>query len=67
MHDAAAPAFPIMVWFYARLARREEGDMIAAFGDDYRRYARTVPAFAPWLGHASEPKEPKGHGVLPQT
>jgi protein-S-isoprenylcysteine O-methyltransferase Ste14 len=59
--------FPLMVWFYARLARREEADMVAAFGDDYRRYARTTPAFFPWIGSASKATEPKGTGVLPQA
>ena len=51
--------FPVLVWFYARLARREEADMIAAFGDDYRAYASHTPAFFPWTGHPSSPREPK--------
>jgi len=28
--------------------RREEGEMIAKFGEPYRRYCREVPAFVPW-------------------
>lgn len=55
--------FPLLVWFYARLARREEADMVAAFGDDYRRYARQTPAFIPWVGGASTPKEPRSPGL----
>ena len=39
--------FPILVWMYARLARREEEEMLAAFGEDYRRYAAATPAFFP--------------------
>lgn len=39
--------FPVMVTLYVRLARREERDALAEFGDDYRRYAARVPAFIP--------------------
>jgi methanethiol S-methyltransferase len=42
--------FPVLVWMYARLARREEREVAAAFGDDYARYARHTPAFFPRLG-----------------
>jgi protein-S-isoprenylcysteine O-methyltransferase Ste14 len=42
--------FPILVFMYARLARREEQDAIADFGDEYLRYARATPAFIPRLG-----------------
>jgi protein-S-isoprenylcysteine O-methyltransferase Ste14 len=41
--------FPVLVWMYARLARAEERDAIASFGDAYRRYAARVPAFIPRL------------------
>jgi protein-S-isoprenylcysteine O-methyltransferase Ste14 len=39
--------FPVLVWMYVRLARAEEREAIAAFGDAYRRYAAGVPAFFP--------------------
>jgi protein-S-isoprenylcysteine O-methyltransferase Ste14 len=39
--------FPILVFMYARLARREEADMLAQFGDEYRRYRDAVPALFP--------------------
>ena len=42
--------FPVLVFMYARLARREEADMLAQFGDEYRRYMRAVPAFIPRFG-----------------
>jgi protein-S-isoprenylcysteine O-methyltransferase Ste14 len=41
--------FPVLVWMYVRLARTEEQDVIATFGDAYRLYAKTVPAFFPRL------------------
>jgi protein-S-isoprenylcysteine O-methyltransferase Ste14 len=41
---------PVLLWMYLRLARQEEAEVIAAFGDTYRRYAAAVPAFVPHLG-----------------
>jgi len=41
--------FPILVFMYGRLARNEERDMLAEFGDEYRRYVDAVPAFFPEL------------------
>lgn len=39
--------FPILVIMYARLARFEEREAEARFGDRYRGYAATVPGFWP--------------------
>jgi protein-S-isoprenylcysteine O-methyltransferase Ste14 len=39
--------FPVLVAMYVVLARHEEKDAIAEFGDDYRRYAERVPGFIP--------------------
>lgn len=39
--------FPVLVVMYVRLARSEERDAEAAFGDEYRRYAAVTPAFIP--------------------
>jgi protein-S-isoprenylcysteine O-methyltransferase Ste14 len=41
--------FPILVTMYVRLARREERDAQAEFGDAYARYAMNTPAFFPRL------------------
>lgn len=42
--------FPMLAWMYVRLARREEQEARAAFGEAYDRYAAQVPAFVPRLG-----------------
>ena len=39
--------FPILVFAYLRLARAEEQDTLARFGEDYRRYMSTTPRFIP--------------------
>lgn len=39
--------FPLLVWMYVRLARREERDVTAEFGPAYRAYATRTPAFIP--------------------
>jgi protein-S-isoprenylcysteine O-methyltransferase Ste14 len=44
--------FPILVWMYARLARREEREVRAELGDVYARYAAATPAFVPRLRRA---------------
>jgi protein-S-isoprenylcysteine O-methyltransferase Ste14 len=41
--------FPVLVVMYVRLARHEEADAIAAFGEEYRDYMARVPAFIPSL------------------
>ncbi len=42
--------FPVLVSMYVRLARREEREVLAEFGDEYARYAANTPAFFPRLG-----------------
>ncbi len=39
--------FPVLVFTYLRLARREERDAREEFGEAYRRYEEDTPAFLP--------------------
>ena len=39
--------YPILVVLYYRLARREERDMVAQFGDEYEEYRETTGMFLP--------------------
>ena len=41
--------FPVLVVMYVKLARNEEREALATFGDDYRRYMAEVPGFIPHL------------------
>lgn len=41
--------FPVLVWMYVHLARREESEAVAEFGEAYEAYAGRVPAFVPRL------------------
>lgn len=42
--------FSILVFVYAHLARREEQEALARFGESYRRYQAETPAFFPRIG-----------------
>ena len=42
--------FPVLVFIYVRLAKREEQDAINEFGDAYKKYQQTTPAFFPQFG-----------------
>jgi protein-S-isoprenylcysteine O-methyltransferase Ste14 len=42
--------FPILVFMYIRLARQEEREALAEFGDEYATYATVTPAFIPKWG-----------------
>ena len=42
--------FPVLVWMYARLAKSEEAEALAGFGEEYERYKEATPAFFPWVG-----------------
>ena len=41
--------FPVLVWLYIRLARREEKEALAIFGEKYAQYAKNTPRFIPEL------------------
>jgi protein-S-isoprenylcysteine O-methyltransferase Ste14 len=42
--------FPVLVYMYVRLARREEREVAQEFGEAYAHYAARVPAFIPRFG-----------------
>lgn len=44
--------FPILVFMYAHLAKREEREVTAEFGETYARYAARTPRFIPRPGSA---------------
>ena len=44
-----AAMFPILVFMYTQLAKREEKDALAEFGDTYSAYQNNTPAFFPGL------------------
>jgi protein-S-isoprenylcysteine O-methyltransferase Ste14 len=46
--------FPILVWFYIRLAKKEEREVSAFFGETYTRYANHKPRFIPRFWEDSE-------------
>jgi protein-S-isoprenylcysteine O-methyltransferase Ste14 len=41
--------FPFLVWTYLRLARREEKEALALFGEKYALYVQKTPRFFPQL------------------
>jgi protein-S-isoprenylcysteine O-methyltransferase Ste14 len=42
--------FPVIIWAYYRLAKREEQQMLATFGAHYAVYRQQVPMFFPKWG-----------------
>ncbi len=46
--------FPVLLVMYVRLARHEERELLAAFGDEYAAYMATTPAFLPPVRPASD-------------
>ncbi|MEK9139105.1 MAG: isoprenylcysteine carboxylmethyltransferase family protein [Bacteroidota bacterium] len=44
--------WPILIFAYYRLAKREEKGMVAQFGQEFVEYKQRVPAFIPRLGKA---------------
>lgn len=39
--------FPVLIYVYYRLSKREENEMLILFGDEYRRYLENTPMFLP--------------------
>ncbi|MBI2717656.1 MAG: isoprenylcysteine carboxylmethyltransferase family protein [Rhizobiales bacterium] len=54
--------FPVLVVMYVRLARIEEKEAIAEFGDAYRHYMKDVPGFIPRLGSLFSRAEDEADG-----
>ncbi|MFH1646922.1 MAG: isoprenylcysteine carboxylmethyltransferase family protein [Chloroflexota bacterium] len=48
-----AAMWPVLMYMYYRLSRREEKEMEAQFGEKYLAYRRQVPMFIPRLAKAS--------------
>jgi protein-S-isoprenylcysteine O-methyltransferase Ste14 len=51
--------FPILVFMYVHLARREERDACMEFGDAYTHYEANTPAFFPRFGGEKAITEPR--------
>lgn len=49
--------FPVLVFMYVRLARREELEALTEFGDEYSRYMTSTPSFFPQLGATLDPPQ----------
>jgi protein-S-isoprenylcysteine O-methyltransferase Ste14 len=47
--------FPILVTMYVKLARHEEREVLSQFGEAYKRYMESTPAFFPQPGVVSSP------------
>ncbi len=43
--------WPVLILMYYRLAKREEGEALEAFGDRYEEYKRKTPMFFPSIRH----------------
>ena len=54
--------FPVLVVMYISLAKSEEREALAEFGDEYRRYIQRVPGFIPRLsGSTTDVRPGTGH------
>jgi protein-S-isoprenylcysteine O-methyltransferase Ste14 len=49
---------PVLVVMYVQLARREEREVQAEFGDEYARYAAVTPGWFPRLGQRRSAAQP---------
>ena len=54
--------FPILAAIYVRLARREETESAAMFGEEWTRYAQRTPAFLPRWSRSARDVPSVGHG-----
>lgn len=49
--------FPVLVWMYVRLAKREEREAVKEFGEAYAHYAAQTPPFFPRFDRTAMSKE----------
>ncbi len=54
--------FPVLTFMYVKLARTEEREALAEFGDEYRKYMAEVPGFIPRLRGLLGPPTARGYG-----
>ncbi|MGE0175099.1 MAG: isoprenylcysteine carboxylmethyltransferase family protein [Oligoflexales bacterium] len=54
--------FPILVWMYVRLAKKEEKEVRTQFGTAYDEYAAATPAFFPKIGNKTGTRPPSQTG-----
>ena len=51
--------FPVLTFMYVRLAKAEEHDAVAEFGDAYLGYLAEVPGFIPRMRRVLRPETPR--------
>ncbi len=51
-------SFPVLIYVYNRLSKREEEEMTKAYGDEYRRYMGKTPMLIPKWGGKRNAKAP---------
>ena len=54
--------FPVLVFMYVGLARTEEREALAEFGDEYKEYMEDVPGFIPRISRLSGHATPGRYG-----
>ncbi len=55
--------FPVLVFMYVKLARAEEREALAGFGDAYRKYMAAIPAFVPELTSNAKRRRTDDNGL----
>jgi len=45
--------FPVLIYVYYWLSKREEAEVLEIFGDEYRRYMGKTPMFIPQMNRLS--------------
>lgn len=58
--------FPVLTVMYVRLAKHEEQEALATFGEEYRAYMERVPAFFPKFSQKHRPlRQSSGSDTIP--